>query len=372
MGSGLEKRRRSSVVLRSAGKADFVSDPVRAIVRLGREMAFCLLAMKFRSTRRIGQARAYSPVLALLAPRMASFVFPIILIGPLIGAGLVLLDGERAREAAPLLLLSAAWALTPILFFNTARYRLPAILLLLPVAGSCGIPPKTHGRRLEGTSGCCCRTGADDGRCPSVGGIRPYRPRIRCRWATSPSGTSDRRTRAALVEARRRWEPEQSDGGIEATATSSSGGRSMAKRCTGEYARVAEDRTLAADWRRAAIRSRAETLLEIDRFAEAEQEYRRLLRSNPEPARTNSRPDFHLHRAPPLAASVRDPPGNGVCAGRPGEARRGAGRNRPCWPQDAGQLLLFLATLPPCVACCSIGFRERCRAEETLAPPVVR
>ncbi|MFN7966567.1 MAG: hypothetical protein U0V87_12855 [Acidobacteriota bacterium] len=33
-------------------------------------------------------------------------------------------------------LLALSWAIVPVLFFNTARYRLPIVLLLLPVAAA--------------------------------------------------------------------------------------------------------------------------------------------------------------------------------------------------------------------------------------------
>ncbi|RPJ83595.1 MAG: tetratricopeptide repeat protein [Acidobacteria bacterium] len=278
----------------------FADNPLLAVAILGHKAALLLTSYEIPNNRRMETVRGYSPVFACLTPRFSRFVFPFILVAPLIGAGLVFLDARRVREAAPLFLISATWAVTPILFFNTARYRLPSILVLLPVAAACwGSPSTTRSRRRVAAAAFVALS------LITVAILTvPAHP-------TLPPSDEVQMGNVAVRE--QRWddavawfkravetEPEDPMGRMrlgDALQQQGKHGEAIA-----QYSRVADNEGLAADWRNAAMRSTAQTLLKMNRFAEAERCYRRLLDSSPDKPWTNGRPDFHLRGTPPIQA----------------------------------------------------------------------
>ena len=114
----------------------FQAEPGAVIQRMCRKAALLLTDYEIPNNQRIDEARTYSPVLALLVWQGRWWGAPFGWAAPLIAVGLVF--AWRRVPGGPLAccLLALSWAIVPVLFFNTARYRLPIVLLLLPVAAA--------------------------------------------------------------------------------------------------------------------------------------------------------------------------------------------------------------------------------------------
>ncbi|MCC7263314.1 MAG: glycosyltransferase family 39 protein [Candidatus Latescibacteria bacterium] len=103
---------------------------------LGHKLALLFTAYEIPNNRRIAPMRELSPVLWVLMAEYGWFHLPLSVLGPLAMVGLMLAAATRLPGRGLYLILAGACALTPVLFFNTARYRLPVVLLLLPVAAA--------------------------------------------------------------------------------------------------------------------------------------------------------------------------------------------------------------------------------------------
>ncbi|MBP7149339.1 MAG: tetratricopeptide repeat protein, partial [Acidobacteria bacterium] len=216
-------------------------------------------------------------------------------------AGLVLAAGRLRAPAGPLAALATAWALTPVLFFNTARFRLPAILLLLPLAaaGWAAARPAAGDRRRAGLA-------AGAALLVLAVGIAtfPAHPQLPPSEELNLADVADQAGREADALAWRRRaverDPRDPLARIRLADTLRVGGR--CDEALAHYAAVTERDDLAAEWRLAAIRSTARCLVALGRPAQAVDWYERFLAADPDQPRTGTRPDFHLRGVPPLQA----------------------------------------------------------------------
>ncbi len=274
----------------------FQAEPGAVIQRMCRKAALLLTDYEIPNNQRIDEARTYSPVLALLVWQGRWWGAPFGWAAPLIAVGLVF--AWRRVPGGPLAccLLALSWAIVPVLFFNTARYRLPIVLLLLPVAAAGWV----QWRRSRGLAAVVTGTIV-----VLVGSVTiPVDPRLPPSDALNLADVAEREGRPA--EALKWREKAVSDEPHDPFAQIRLGDSlRLSNRCDeamAHYEVVYEDRRLAADWRNAATRSIARCLALTGRFADAEIWFRRFIDANPDVPITDGRADFHLRGVPPLTA----------------------------------------------------------------------
>nr|MBP7149804.1 tetratricopeptide repeat protein [Acidobacteriota bacterium] len=274
--------------------------PARTARILARKALLLFGAYEIANNQRYDEARAHSPVLAVLMFHAGRFSLPFSVAGPLLAAGLVLAAGRLRAPAGPLAALATAWALTPVLFFNTARFRLPAILLLLPLAaaGWAARPAAGDRRRAGLAAGAALLVLA-------VGiATFPAHPQLPPSEELNLADVADQEGREADALAWRRRaverDPRDPLARVRLADTLRVNGR--CDEALAHYAAVTERDDLAAEWRLAAIRSMARCLAALGRPAQAVDWYERFLAADPDQPRTGTRPDFHLRGVPPLQA----------------------------------------------------------------------
>jgi tetratricopeptide (TPR) repeat protein len=108
-------------------------EPLAAAANLGRKVLRYAGAVEIRRNEDLYTAREESTVLSLLLWRVGSFAVPFGIVLPLAVVGGLLGWPER-RRLWPLYVYLAAYVLVVVLFFVTARYRLPAVPVLLGFA----------------------------------------------------------------------------------------------------------------------------------------------------------------------------------------------------------------------------------------------
>lgn len=295
--------------------------PLTTLRILARKAALLFTAYEISNNRRIDGLASLSPLLRPLLAHGRWFALPLTVIGPLLAMGLWFAWRERIRGGSAVWVLAAAWAITPVLFFNTARYRLPAIFLLLPLAAAGWVQARSRGRLAGGLV-----TGgilgvfvllASSLTIPSDPMLPPSDFVLLGEVATS-RGHKD----AAREAFRQAWEAEPHNPFAEIRHADSLLSKGEFASALEIYRAVMADQKLDTDWHHAALRSSARCLAGLGRFDESIAAYRRFLADDPDRPVTRGRPDFHLRQVPPLVSceyrgELADVL---VAAGRPEEA----------------------------------------------------
>jgi 4-amino-4-deoxy-L-arabinose transferase-like glycosyltransferase len=275
--------------------------PLTTLGVLAEKVGLLLTAYEIPNNRRIDPARERSPVLAVLMADAGFFAMPWSLFAPLIAAGLVLAAGRGWLSSSPLPWLAAAWALTPVLFFHTARYRLPAVLLLLPLAAAgwslLFVERPSRRRALVAAIAAMAVL--------VVGGVTvPADPTLPLSDEIHLAARAERAGNDA--EARRWLERAVAEDPRDPFARMRLGDhlrtRRRCEQALPHYRAVQGQAGLAADWHNAALRSEARCLAGLGRHDEAAVRYREFLARDPDRPVTDGRPDFHLRGVPPLVA----------------------------------------------------------------------
>lgn len=271
-------------------------DPGGTLARLIEKTNVLLSAYEISNNQRIGDARARSPVLATLLWHTRWFGFPFGLVLPLLGAGLVIGARRRPPAATAALWLAAALAIVPVLFFNTARYRLGVILVLLPVA-SAGVAIDGRRRRVLATGVAISLFLISNGSIPRAPRLPPAEE---LDLADVALRTGDRPGALRWLETAVQREPND-----PFVLMRYGDGLRLADRCDQaieSYRRVLAQPQLATDWHNAAIASIARCYAKQRNPAEAERWFLRFLQAEPDRPWTGTRPDFQLRGVPPLLA----------------------------------------------------------------------
>ncbi|RMG46440.1 MAG: hypothetical protein D6718_05600 [Acidobacteria bacterium] len=279
------------------------SDPAGGLLLLGKKAAILLGSYEIPNNRRFSEAKARSPILAVTMGRWGRFALPFGIVGPLLAAGIVLAGRSPRRPRAPILVLALAWAATPVLFFNTARYRLPAVLLALPVA-AVGLVRLPAERRTIAWWRWCAAAVAAAGMVGIGLATFPERPTLPPSDELNLAVVADREGRK---EEALRWrrraaerEPDNPMARIRLADTLRALGR--CEEALPEYRAVLRIPGIAADWSNAAQRSIAVCLRDLGRYDEAAEAFARFIAAHPDRPTTGGRPDFHLAGVPPLLA----------------------------------------------------------------------
>jgi 4-amino-4-deoxy-L-arabinose transferase-like glycosyltransferase len=277
-------------------------EPGWTLAVLARKAGLLFTAYEIPNNRRFEDARARSPVLAVLMADGGPVALPWSLFAPLIAAGLVLAAGRGLRlHEQPLLWLAASWAITPVLFFNTARYRLPAVLLLIPLAAA----GWARLAEVRPTAGRAVAAAVVAAAVLLVGAATvPARPALPLSDEIHLAARAERRGDDAEAL---RWLEEAvardpSDPFARMRLADHLRTRRRCTKALEHYRAVRARPELAADWHNAAMRSEARCLAALRRDDAAIDLYRRFLAGDPDRPVTEGRPDFHLRGTPPLVA----------------------------------------------------------------------
>ncbi len=271
--------------------------PVETAAILAHKVVLLFSAHEIPDHRSLSAAPSRSPILAAAMWSNRYVALPLSLALPLIAAGLVLGAGVPEARGRPLLVLAAAWAAIPVLFFVTASSRLPAIVVLIPAAaaGWSSFEPKRKGRLTWSVLAALLAFALATVSIPR-----------------SPSrSVADGICQAELARQQNKFEDEIKllSRAVEhdpldplarmrlgdAYARRGSCGDAM-----GHFEEVRARGDLAADWRNGARLALARCLREIGHLDEAARVYTELLDAEPDRPRTGTRPDFLLRGVPPL------------------------------------------------------------------------
>ncbi len=279
------------------------SDPVGAVRRLGEKALLWLSGHEIANNQRFEDATRHSPVLAALLLEGRHVALPFGLLAPLIGFGLVLLGRRGRADAAPWLVLAAAWAVTPVLFFNTARFRLPAVVLLLaPAAVGWVTLPSAWRRGERRRPAAAAALALLLAAVASVTIPRPTQLPPSEEMNLADHAADAGRAAEALAWRRRAVERDPDDVMARIRLADTLRVQGACPEALDHYARVRRREDVAVEWRIAATRSTGRCLAALGRYDEAAQAYQRAIDANPDLPRTGDRPDFHLRGVPPLAA----------------------------------------------------------------------
>lgn len=280
-----------------------VDHPSTTLRLLGNKLLLFVSAYEIANNQRFEDAARHSPVLAVLLRQGPRWALPFGLLAPLLAAGLALGDRRGWNAASPWLALAAAWVVTPILFFNTARFRLPAIALLLApsAAGWARLPAALRGkerRRLVLAAGLGIAVVVLAAATIPGSTQLPPSEELHLADAAAAAGRPDE----ALAWRRRAVERDPHDVLARIRLADTLRVQKACEEAIPQYRQVIENETVADEWRLAAIRSTARCYAALGRFDEAAAWFRRYLEADPDHPRTGARPDFHLRGVPPLAA----------------------------------------------------------------------
>lgn len=275
--------------------------PVETLGILARKTALLFTAYEIPNNRRFQPARERSPVLAVLMADGGPVALPWSLFAPLIAAGVALAAGRWRLPGAPLVWLAAAWALTPVLFFHTSRYRMPAVLLLIPVAAAGwaalrSAPPSRRRAVVAAAVGAAVLS-AGALTLPADPTLPPS-DRVHLAEVAQRRG-EDREARERLLRAVRS-DPDDPFARIRLADHLRTRGR--CGQALEHYRAVRAASRLAADWHNAALRSEARCLYQLGRYERSVSLYREFLERRPDRPLTDGRPDFHLRGTPPMVA----------------------------------------------------------------------
>ena len=302
-GIGLTRRADHQRFFVSQTLARAVAAPARQARILAEKAQLFVCPYEIQSNRRIAPAKKRSPVLAVLMAGSGPLALPLGLFGPLIVVGLVLAGRRTVTGALPLCALAAASALTPLLFFNTARFRLPSVMLLLPAAavGWCVVHelslPRLRLRLAVATVLVAVLMAAGWSAYPAAPTLPPSDLQ---HLADVAQRRGDRDEEMELRRQAVASEPLQPMPRIRLGDRLRKAGRF--DEAIEQYEAVLATPGLAADWYNAALRSVARNHLGAGRPGDAAAWYGRFLSANPDAPATGSRPDFHLRGMPPLVA----------------------------------------------------------------------
>ncbi len=275
--------------------------PGTTLALLGKKAALLLSGYEISNNQRIYEARDRSPVLVPLLWKTPWFAFPFGLAAPWIAWALVRAGAGLRRVAAPLFVIAGTTACVPVLFFDTARYRLPAIVVLLPCAAAACVGLRRE-RPSRGRAAAAWLAAALAGLVAAV--------TIPAHATLPPSDTTNL---ADLAHAAGRYDEElplreralreePSDPYVRMHLADLLLRTGRPADALAQYRAVLDTPGLAADWINAATRSTARALFDLGRFDEAVQWYQRFLAAGPDRPLTGTRPDFHLQGTPPLQA----------------------------------------------------------------------
>ncbi|NJN64035.1 MAG: hypothetical protein HC882_03595 [Acidobacteria bacterium] len=261
-----------------------------------------LAPYEISNNRRLGEARARSPLLAVLMYESRALYLPFAFILPAIVIGIAALARVERERLMPVMLIAVAVALAPVLFFNTARFRLPFVLLLLAPAtiGWLGLATRHGARRLALLAGTCVALGFFS----SLVTTRALDPPP----MLPPSDTSnlalvaDREGRTAdvLEFAFRAVDEEPHDPMARIRLADALRSQRRCEEARVHYEHVESDSALDTEWRLAASRSLARCLVLMGHPDDAVVRYSRILDASPDWPTTSGRADFHLRNVPPL------------------------------------------------------------------------
>lgn len=289
--------------LAQARRAAF-ENPGRTLGILVEKTLWLLAPYEIPNNRRLDEARARSPLLALLMFESRAFYFPFALVLPALVVGIAALSRDERRRFTPHLLLALAAAIVPVLFFNTARFRLPAVIVLLAPAalGWLGLARRHRARGIVAALGFCVAVGLLSSwlttRALSPAPQPPPSDLSQLAQVAAREGRQDERLRFA--EAALAQDPDDPIARIRLGDALRTAGRCGDAR--EHYDAVVNAEGLASEWRLAALRSRARCFVVLGRPGDAVADYSRVLDANPDAPMTGSRPDFHLRDVPPVAS----------------------------------------------------------------------
>jgi hypothetical protein len=190
-----------------------------------------------------------------------------------------------------------------VVFFNTARFRLPAVVLLLApaAAGWAGLPQAWRAgerRRIALAAGFALLLAIVASVTIPAATQLPPSEELNLADHAAEAGRADE----ALAWRRRAVERDPRDVMARIRLADTLRVQGACAEALEHYARVEEREDVAAEWRIAATRSSGRCLAALGRFDESAAAYRQALKADPDRPRTAGRPDFHLRGVPPLAA----------------------------------------------------------------------
>lgn len=267
------------------------------------KVGWLLSPYEISNNRRLGEARERSPILAVLLVDAPLMRLPFAVVLPALVLAAFAMPSKARAVLLPAALLALALAAAPLLTFNTARFRLPVVMLLLPVVGAgwAAIAAWPKARRALAAAGVLVAAvalslAAGIGLTPppalppsDVGGLADVALR-----------SGDREGAIELWRRAAEREPDDPTSRIRLADLLRSVGR--CEEALEHYRHVEGTEGLAAEWKLAALRSRARCLVMLDRTAEALPLFQRFLDADPDAPTTDGRPDFHLRDVPPLRA----------------------------------------------------------------------
>lgn len=271
-----------------------VRDPIGWLRIVARKATLLVSGYEISNNQRIDEGRQHSWVIRTLVGRYGWLAWPFGLVFPLILAGVWQLRGRTTFGQQAALLMACGWALIPMLFFNTARYRLGAVVLLVPVAAA-GWAQFDKTRRWGAIALALIAAVAAAITIPAAPTLPPSEP---LQLADVAEREGDRESAARFRQRAVEQEPENPFALIRYADTLRVTGQ--CERAASFYQRVIDNPMLAADWRNAALRSMARCRAQQADWVGSEALFRRVLDSDPDRPFTTGRPDFHLEGTPPL------------------------------------------------------------------------
>jgi len=287
-----------SFFLRQAASSA-LSHPAASAKAIAHKALLVLSDYEIVNNRRIADARQRSPLLAVLTAEAPRFALPFGVLGPFLAIGLV--AAWRTRPALLFFLLAAAIVVVPILFFNTARYRLPGLLLLVPLA-SAGWVAVARARIPKRTLVVAVVTAVvvmviGSATMPQT----PTRPPSDLLYLAEVAWRNGR------FEAAAQWRREAlardpTDPLAEIRLGDSLRRLGRFQESVVHYQAIVARDDVHADMRNAAARSMALSLLALGRVQAAIGWLEKFLDADPDRPVTAGRPEFHLEGTPPLLA----------------------------------------------------------------------
>ena len=128
---GLEKRSQISRFYYNSALKEISRDPAGFLWRFGHKLYLFWTPYEISNNQDIYHVRNYSCVLSTLLWKWGKFCFPFNIIGPLSLMGLFTSFRRDPALMLPVLFI-LTYMISIILFFNTARYRIPVIYVLMP------------------------------------------------------------------------------------------------------------------------------------------------------------------------------------------------------------------------------------------------
>jgi tetratricopeptide (TPR) repeat protein len=281
-------------------------DPLTAARILMAKLRTFLSPVEIANNFGIYELTDHSPLLRATLGRAGPFFYPLGILAPLAWIGAVLLARRGARGHGLILFFVAAIALTCVLFFNTSRYRLPAVFF-----GSIWVAAALEAgwRRVRERS--WWRLGAGVSTAVVLGVFtaaiavpqRALPPPLEFTEAQVLEGMGRHREAATLHERVCREHPD--DAGLLLGAAAFHGRRGDPSVARTYLRRVLELRDLGPDDRSNAYESLAQSYVDQGRLNEAEVAYRSALEVRVDDATRHGTPFFRMGLGPVTACRLR-------------------------------------------------------------------